>query len=179
MQQLTKSLLEIAKTGTEGSIELNEVRIDEVLLKVTGDVQKISEEYEVELNFGEFPDDEKTFLVFGNSDLLYSSFRNIVENGCKFSPDHHAWVNLEFSNDHVIIQVKNVGNTITDKELGNIFQPFYRSAAASPIKGFGLGLALAKRIISLHKGTITVHSNDRQGTMFDIQLPSVKAFSNK
>jgi Signal transduction histidine kinase len=179
MQQLTKSLLEIAKTGTEGSIELNEVRIDEVLLKVTGDVQKISEAYEVELNFGEFPDDEKTFLVFGNSDLLYSSFRNIVENGCKFSPNHHAWVNLEFRNENVIIQVKNIGNTITGKELENIFQPFYRSAAASPIKGFGLGLALAKRIISLHKGSINVHSNEAEGTVFNIQLPSVKAFSNK
>ena len=42
MQQLTKSLLEITKTGTQGSIELSEVRIDEVLLKVTADVQKNS-----------------------------------------------------------------------------------------------------------------------------------------
>lgn len=179
MQQLTKSLLEIAKTGTGGSIELNEVRIDEVLLKVTADVQKISPDYEVELNFGEFPDDEKTFLVFGNSDLLYSSFRNIVENGCKFSSDHHAQVNLLFEYSEVIVQVKNQGNTITGKELENIFHPFYRSATASPVKGFGLGLALAKRIIGLHKGTITVHSDESQGTIFSINLPSVKIFADK
>jgi signal transduction histidine kinase len=179
MQQLTKSLLEIAKTGTEGSIELNEVRIDEVLLKVTADVQKMSDDYKVELNFGEFPDDEKTFLVFGNSDLLYSSFRNIVENGCKFSAGHHASVNLQFSNEEVIVQVRNQGNVITARELEHIFQPFYRSAAASPIKGFGLGLPLAKRIISLHKGTIKVNSEESLGTVFTINLPSVKAFAKK
>jgi two-component system sensor histidine kinase ArlS len=179
MQQLTKSLLEIAKTGTEGSIELNDVRIDEVLLKVTADVQKMSDDYQVELHFGEFPDDEKTFLVFGNSDLLYSSFRNIVENGCKFSPDHQASVNLQFREENVIVQVRNQGNTITEKELEHIFQPFYRSSAASPIKGFGLGLALAKRIISLHKGTIAVASDEKQGTVFTINLPSVKAFARK
>lgn len=177
MQQLTKSLLEIAKTGTEGGIELNEVRIDEVLLKVTADVQKSIENYKVILQFGEFPDDERAFLVFGSSDLLYSSLRNIIENGCKFSPDHHALVNLEFSNDEAIVEVKNYGSVISEAEAENIFQPFYRSANASPIKGFGLGLPLAKRIINMHKGSINVKSAKETGTIFTIVLPSVKAFA--
>jgi two-component system sensor histidine kinase ArlS len=179
MQHLTKSLLEIAKTGTQGSIELNEVRIDEVLLKVTADVQKISEQYKVILQFGEFPDDEKLFLVFGNIDLLYSSLRNIVENGCKFSHDHTAWVNLLFEKEEVIVQVKNYGDPISAEDTEHIFQPFYRSAQATPIEGFGLGLALAKRIISLHKGTIKVHSARDTGTVFTIMLPSVKAFATR
>jgi two-component system sensor histidine kinase ArlS len=179
MQQLTKSLLEIAKTGTQGSIELTEVRIDEVLLKVTADVQKNSEEYKVILQFGDFPDDERAFLVFGNIDLLYSSLRNIADNGCKFSFDHHVMVNLLFEDDNVIVQFKNYGDTITDEEAEHIFQPFYRSANASPIKGFGLGLPLAKRIINLHKGDIKVHSSRESGTVFTIVLPSLKAFAAK
>jgi signal transduction histidine kinase len=179
MQQLTKSLLEIAKTGTQGSIELSEVRIDEVLLKVTADVQKNSEAYKVILQFGDFPDDEKAFLVFGNVDLLYSSLRNIADNGCKFSFDHHVMVNLLFENDNVIVQFKNYGDTITKEEAEHIFQPFYRSANASPIEGFGLGLPLAKRIINLHKGDITVYSSPETGTVFTIVLPSLKAFAAK
>jgi signal transduction histidine kinase len=170
-------LLEIAKTGTEGGIELSEVRIDEVLLKVTADVQKNSEAYKVILSFGDFPDDEKAFLVFGNGDLLYSSLRNIADNGCKFSFDHHVMINLLFENDNVIIQFKNYGDPITKEDTENIFQPFYRSATASPIKGFGLGLALAKRIINMHKGTIKVNSDSETGTIFTITLPSVKAFA--
>jgi len=179
MQQLTKSLLEIAKTGSQGSIELSEVRIDEVLLKVTADVQKNSEAYKVILQFGDFPDDEKAFLVFGNSDLLYSSLRNIADNGCKFSFDHHVMVNLLFEDDNVIVQFKNHGDIITEEEAKNIFQPFYRSVNASPIEGFGLGLPLAKRIINLHKGDIKVQSSPGTGTVFTIVLPSLKAFAAK
>lgn len=177
MRQLTKSLLEIAKTGSQGTIELHEVRIDEVLFKVMSDVRKISPSYQVELHFGEFPDDEKKFLVFGNNDLLYSSIKNFVENGCKYSPDHLSWVDLSFEDDQVIIQVKNHGNVIAAEEMEHIFQPFYRTNAATHIKGFGLGLALAKRIINIHRGSINVQSDLHKGTIFTIQLPSVKAFS--
>jgi signal transduction histidine kinase len=150
-----------------------------VLLKVTADVQKNSEEYKVILQFGDFPDDEKAFLVFGNIDLLYSSLRNFADNGCKFSFDHHVMINLMFENDNVIVQFQNFGDTITTEEAEHIFQPFYRSARVSPIKGFGLGLPLAKRIISLHKGTINVHSDSETGTVFTVTLPSLKAFAAK
>ena len=179
MQQLTKSLLEIAKTGSHGTIELNDVRIDEVLIKVMGDVQKISPDYKVELHFGDFPEDEKEFMVFGNNDLLYSSIKNFVENGCKYSPDHISWVDLTFINSQVIIRVKNQGDVIAEEEIEHIFQPFYRTnAAAVRTKGFGLGLALAKRIIGLHKGAIHVQSDILSGTIFTIVLPSVKVLTH-
>jgi two-component system, OmpR family, sensor histidine kinase ArlS len=179
MRQLTKSLLEIAKTGSEGTIELKEVRIDEVLIKVMGDVQKISPEYKVQLHFGDFPDNEKDFLVFGNVDLLYSSLRNIAENGCKYSADHLSLIDLQFEQQNVIVQVKNQGTVIALEEQENIFQPFYRISSASSVKGFGLGLALAKRIIALHKGTIQVQSDNMNGTVFTIVLPSIKAFATR
>lgn len=179
MRQLTKSLLEIARTGSEGSIQLSEVRIDEVLFKVVAAVQKISPDYQVEVHFNEFPDDEKSFLVFGNSDLLYSSLQNIVENGCKYSPDHISWLELKFETGYVIVEVRNKGDVIAEEEIKNIFQPFYRATSSPEIKGFGLGLALARRIIHLHKGSIQVQSDITTGTVFTIKLPSVRTFSHQ
>jgi signal transduction histidine kinase len=88
-------------------------------------------------------------------------------------------INLLFENDNVIVQFTNFGDTITAEEAEHIFQPFYRSVNASPIEGFGLGLALAKRIINLHKGSIKVHSSPETGTVFTIILPSLKAFAAK
>ncbi|HRE50907.1 MAG TPA: ATP-binding protein [Flavitalea sp.] len=170
MRQLTKSLLEIAKTGSEGSIELNEVRIDETLFKVMADVKRISPNYKVQLQFSDL--EEFNFLVFGNSDLLYIAVKNIVENGCKFSPDHTSEVSLAYRDGQVIIEVSNNGETIPEGEREQIFQPFYRSASASGIGGFGLGLALAKRIIGLHKGAIFLESGYSSGTTFIIHLPS-------
>ncbi len=174
MGQLTKSLLEIAKTGTQGTIELGEVRIDEVLLKVIGDVKKMNHEYEVALNFGILPEDEKSCMVFGNVDLLYSALKNIIENGCKYSPDRRSIVELSFNEEDIVIKVMNKGDVIAEEEIEQIFQPFFRSANASEVKGFGLGLALAKRIVGLHKGIINVQSDIEHGTSFTITLPSME-----
>lgn len=173
MRQLTRSLLEIAKAGgSQGNIELKELRVDEVLLKVIGDVKKINPEYFVEMHFGHLPDDEKQCMVFGNSDLLYSAFRNIIENGCKYSPDKKSLVDVSFESRDILIKVINQGDVISEQEIEQIFQPFYRGKNTTETKGFGLGLPLAKRIIGLHKGTITVHS-ELDSTFFLILLPSL------
>lgn len=177
MRQLTKSLLEIAKTGSQGGIELNEVRVDEVLLKVTADVKRLNPEYKVELNFGEFPEDEKDFVVFGNSELLYIAIKNIVENGCKYSSDKTSVVDLSFSAHKLYVQVVNQGDVIAAEEIQQIFQPFYRGSGTGSSKGFGLGLALAQRIIALHKGFIRVKSDLDSGTNFTIEMPSIKIFN--
>src|SRR5579872_6518727 len=177
MRQLTKSLLEIAKTGSQGGIELNEVRVDEVLLRVVGDVKKLSATYNVDLHFGEFPDDEKDFVVFGNPDLLYIAIKNIVENGCKYSPDAMSLVDLRFEHHKVYVRVTNRGNVIPLSELPQIFQPFYRGSGTGSSRGFGLGLSLSQRIISLHKGTILVESDEEKGTCFTIELPAIKIFN--
>jgi len=176
MSRLTKSLLEIAKTGYEGGIELNEVRIDEIMFKVVSDVKKLNAAYQVELEFGEFPDDEKSCLAYGNADLLYSALKNITENGCKYSPDKRTSVYLHFHNRQVLIEIRNRGDVIAEEEIENIFHPFYRASTAGETKGFGLGLALSKRIIRLHKGNIEVKSDVVTGTTFTIQLPSLSSY---
>lgn len=176
MRQLTKSLLEIAKADSEGNIELKEIRIDEVLLKITSEIKKINCQYKVDLYFGEFPDDEKDFVIFGNVELLHSAIKNIVENGCKYSPDKTSRVDLSYANHRVHIRVMNKGNVIATEEIQKIFQPFYRGSNAKEYKGFGLGLALAKGIARLHKGFIEVQSDISHGTVFNIDIPSIKTF---
>ena len=176
MRQLTKSLLEIAKTGYEGGIELSEVRIDEIMLKIVADVKKINAAYNVELEFGEFPDDDKSCLTYGNPDLLYSAIKNITENACKYSYDKQAYLYLKFENNYIIAQVKNMGEVISPSEIESIFHPFYRGRTAGDTKGFGLGLALSQRIVTLHKGRVVVESDKTNGTVFTITFPSLNTY---
>lgn len=176
MRQLTKSLLDIAKTGYEGGIELSEVRIDEIMLKIVADVKKINADYNVELEFGEFPDDDKSCLTYGNPDLLYSAIKNITENACKYSFDKKAYLFLKFDNNNIIAQVKNFGEVITPAEMESIFHPFYRGRNAGDIRGFGLGLALSQRIIALHKGRVQVQSDKINGTVFTLTFPSLNTY---
>jgi signal transduction histidine kinase len=176
LQQLTRSLLEIAKTGTHGSIDLNEVRVDEVLVKVASDVKKQNLDYNIQLDFGEFPDDERLLDVFGNADLLYSALKNLVENGCKYSEDKTATVSIAYLNKKIEVKINSKGDVIAEADIKNIFEPFFRTGQALSKPGFGLGLTLAKRIISLHKGIIDVTSDPETGTIFTITLPSVLDF---
>lgn len=176
MRQLTKSLLDIAKTGYEGGIELSEVRVDEIMLKTVADVKKINAAYDVELEFGEFPDDDKSCLTYGNPDLLYSAIKNITENACKYSYDKHAYLSLNFKNKEIIAEVKNAGEVIAPEEIESIFHPFYRGRTAAETKGFGLGLALSQRIIALHKGRVNVQSSKLAGTVFTITFPSLNTY---
>lgn len=171
MLQLTKSLLEIAKTGDHGSIELKEVRVDELLFNVMVDVQKLNGSYNVEINFDSIPEDDSMLLVFGNSELLAIAFKNVIENGCKFSWDHMVNVDLAIAEKEVRVKVSNKGPVIEKTEQERIFNPFYRSNNSRNIAGFGLGLSLAKRIIGLHRGTIQLNSVEETGTVFLISLP--------
>jgi len=172
---LTHSLLDIAKAGSQGSIDLNEVRLDEVLFKAMSDVQKQNEGFKTEIKFDIFPDDEKLFTVFGNANLLYIAFRNIIENGCKYSDNNESIVTVSFEPAAVIVKVANQGDVIAEADIQNIFQPFFRSDSAQQKKGFGLGLTLTKRILVLHKGAVTVSSNNQSGTIFTIELPTILA----
>jgi two-component system, OmpR family, sensor histidine kinase ArlS len=178
LQQLTRSLLDIAKAGTHGSIDLSEVRLDELLLKVASDVQKQHQQYKAQIRFEVFPEDEKMLSVFGNNDLLYIAFKNMVENGCKYSDNQESIIHVSFVGENKITTlVTNKGDVIAESDIQNIFQPFFRSSNVQHKQGFGLGLTLSKRIISLHKGSIEVQSDLSAGTIFTIILPNV--FSNQ
>ena len=176
MQQLTRSLLEIAKAGSQGSIELKEVRVDEVLLKAVSDVKKQNPEYDVKLSFDDYPDEEQLLDVFGNTDLLYSALKNILENGCKYSDDKTAKAAISFPDRQVVIGISSKGDVIAESDIQHIFQPFFRSSGVQQKPGFGLGLTLTRRIISLHRGKIEVSSDPDLGTTFTISLPSMASF---
>lgn len=179
MQLLTHSLLDIAKTGSHGGIDLLEIRLDEVLFKVVTDLRRQRPEYKVELDFDVFPDDENLLSVYGNSNLLYIAIKNIIENGCKYSDNKKALVTVSFNKNEILIKVLNNGDVISEADIQNIFQPFFRASSALQKPGFGLGLTLTKRILSLHKGTIEVESIVESGTTFLISIPNNSPLSKQ
>ena len=74
--------------------------------------------------------------------------------------------------NNLIIKFENRGNTIPQEKLERIFEQFYRldTARSSRSGGAGLGLAIAKEIVELHKGTITASSHD-EIIKFEVMLP--------
>jgi two-component system, OmpR family, sensor histidine kinase ArlS len=172
MNKLTQTLLEFAKaSGDSVGLEIEPVRVDEIILQLPAELAKIESGYAVLLEFNELPEDEDQLLVFGNEELLFSAVKNIVINACKYSHNHSALVKLKGNAKEVTIVIIDDGPGISPQEIGNIFQPFYRGDSVGSVNGFGLGLSLANRIIKLHKGRIDVKSDIMTGTIFTIRLP--------
>jgi two-component system, OmpR family, sensor histidine kinase ArlS len=173
--KLTQTLLEFAQaSGNPGGLEIQPVRIDEVLMALPADVNKLNPDYIVTLNFGNMPSEDHALIVFGNTELLFTAIRNMVVNACKYSDDHKAIVKLDTEDQQFVITIEDKGVGIPEEELKYIFQPFYRVDNTGNASGFGLGLSLAHRIIKLHKGDISVNSRPAQGTLFRIMLPAAK-----
>lgn len=173
MNKLTQTLLEFAKAaGNKGGLEINLVRIDEILMELPSSLQRQNNKFEVSLQFEGLPENENELLVFGNAELLITAIMNIVSNACKYSPDHHAVIGFSIREGYFHVQVSDKGPGIPENELDNIFLPFYRVENSHSVKGFGLGLSLAYQIIKLHKGEITASSQVGRGTVVCVKIPS-------
>lgn len=176
LTKLTQTLLEFAKaSGDPGGLEINLVRIDEVLMNIPAELSRTQPEYTATLAFTDLPEQDDDLLVFGNEALLLTAINNIVSNACKYSPDHHASIHLRTEPGTIWIDIRDAGPGIPEHDLEKIFQPFFRSEDQQSVRGFGLGLSLAHRIIKIHKGEIRVRSELGKGTHFEIRLSSAKS----
>ena len=173
LNKLTQTLLEFARaSGTAAGLEIDLIRIDEILLRLPGEISKTNDLFIVTLEFDQLPEAEEALLVFGNEELLFTAIKNIVSNACKYSEDHHATIRLSVQGGEIRVRIEDRGRGISEEEWENIFQPIYRTEEGHSIPGFGLGLSLARRIIQLHKGWIDIDSVVGKGSAFYVRLPT-------
>lgn len=100
-------------------------------------------------------------------------FDNLLRNAVIYSfNDTEILINVEVQEKDAMIIFQNHGNTIPEEKLERIFEQFYRLdvARSTSSGGAGLGLAIAKQIIELHKGTILAESEDEK-IIFTVTLP--------
>ncbi len=95
--------------------------------------------------------------IEANEELLKQVWINLIDNAIKFSPDGGA-VALDVQNDGELITVKitNSGEEIPPERREKIFHKFYQSDESHATSGNGIGLAIVKRIVELHRGDVTV-----------------------
>jgi signal transduction histidine kinase len=174
LAKLSNSLLDFAKASYDPlEIAFKSVRIDEVLLDARQQVQKSNADYKVTIHFENDFENDNQILVNGNEYLLKVAFANLLENGCKFSQNHQSQVSISFVGNKIILHFSDNGIGILSEDLEHIFTPFYRGTNKVYADGNGIGLSLTKKIILLHKGTISVSSKKDLGSTFSVTIPHV------
>jgi signal transduction histidine kinase len=128
---------------------------------------------------------EKQFTVLANTSSVEELLAILLDNALKYSPEgSKVTVNQLRKKDMAGFEVINSGEGISAEVLPHIFDRFYRadtSRTGGSKKGYGLGLALAKKIVELNKGELSVSSAPGQLTTFKVLLPifSIDKAKNK
>jgi signal transduction histidine kinase len=123
------------------------------------------------VNYSTFNTNGDLFIIPANRPLLLNAFTNIIDNAIKFSPDNQvAELSLDATDTKVEFSVKDYGIGIPENEIGNIFSPFYRSKDAVSFKGYGIGLSLVERILTILKGEIQITSVYGSGTIVAVSF---------
>lgn len=169
LKLLTDSLLNLAKTDNT-PLKLTSIDISSV---VSDALNKV---LDTALEKGITVDDKVPKLnIKGDKDCLCRALVIILDNAIKYSPNEST-INITTQKDtkYVWLSVKDEGIGIKAVHLPHIFERFYRadsSRSKHRVEGFGIGLALAKKIVEQHNGEIIAASTPGKGSTFTIKLP--------
>ncbi|WMJ73711.1 ATP-binding protein [Cytophagaceae bacterium ABcell3] len=169
---ITESLLNYAKASFDVSkITFKKERIDELIQLSIELLEKAYAGRKITLNLSK-DIGERALYVKANAQLMVIVFKNILENALKFS-GHTEKVILDILRDgqRLCISIKDSGVGISSEDLEKVFVTFFRSSEVRNIDGHGIGLALAKKILELHQGSIDIKSKLGHGTEVLITIP--------
>lgn len=169
LKNLSDSLLELAKEN-KLKISFEKIKVAEIVGEAIKKVGVNSKNKKIKIVSA-----VNGTIIKGNKDKLSELLVILLDNAIKYSPKNsQIKVSARKGKKQVIIKVSDQGQGISEKDLPHIFERFYRADSArthQSVGGYGLGLAIAKKIVEEHKGRISVTSIENKGSEFKIILP--------
>ncbi len=175
LQTLIDELLELAayKTGLREVLAPQPVNVNAVLGNVVERYAVPSAEKHLTLNLN-LDAGAPPLMVAATEEELDRVFTNLVSNAVKYTPEGgEVTVRLQLVMGRAQIEVTDSGIGISEEALSHLFEEFYRApnARAAVKEGTGLGLVVAKDIVTRYGGSLQVQSQAGQGTTFTVTLP--------
>lgn len=168
LTELINSLLILSKIDNK-THENNEVhRMDEILFSAIENLNKSYPEFLILFEIEESENLDTVLEIKGNRNLLEIALSNVLKNACVYSDNKQAKVLINAKDDDLVISISNTGNTLNEIEQKNLFQPFMRGENSKGTSGFGLGLRIVQRILTLHNATITYSVPDINTNLFQL-----------
>lgn len=169
LSNLTESLLKLTQTGYDGTKQVQDItRIDELLLDVKCDLDRLYPNNRISIKLNDMPEDESLLMLPCNRPLLELAVGNIISNGVKYSDNEEVFVSLNANNKNIKIVITDIGIGIPPEDIPYLYEPFFRGKKASRYTGYGLGLPLAMKIIRMHGGELIIQSEPDKGTVVNI-----------
>jgi len=168
LEALTNNLLTLASLEENGrKLSFQKVNIKKIITSAYRKILPLALEKKIKIKV-----ESRGGEIFGDEESLEKMVLIFLDNAVKYTPQGgKVWLKSRQEKGKIVLEIKDTGIGISKTDLPHIFERFYRADKARVKGGFGLGLALAKRIIELHHGSVKVASQVGKGTTFIIKLP--------
>jgi signal transduction histidine kinase len=173
MSKLIGDLIDFTRTHLGSGIPIKPKRMNlaEVCMNVVEELRTSHPERIID--FSTFARED----VFADDDRLAQVLSNLIGNALQYGARHEPiGVSISSTEQEVSVAVNNKGPVIPAAKLGSVFDPLVRLAATENLDdvretSLGIGMFIAREIVSAHNGSIAVESNEREGTTFRITVP--------
>jgi light-regulated signal transduction histidine kinase (bacteriophytochrome) len=167
MQELLDALLRYSRIETQGR-DLVPLKLEDIVQTVTTDLEVSIRKIGAHVEIGPLP------IITGDPYQWRQLFQNLIANAVKY---HRAEVDTvvkvygeEYSGTaHIFVEDNGIG--FDEQYLDKVFQAFQRLHGRNEYPGTGIGLAICRRIVERHGGTITAKSTPGKGSTFIVTLP--------
>jgi len=166
LDELITTIMNFTRANT-GGIVLDRTIFDikTVLQHIARQHERLSGEKRCELHIAALPDE-----INGDAVLIEQALGIVIANAMRYSTEKIV-VEGHLCGGAISIVVKDAGIGISRDDLPFVSQPFFRGTNARHLPGTGLGLSLARHILSLHGGELRIDSEERNGTTVRVTLP--------
>ena len=166
LNEIINSLMDLMQMDL-AHYELQSVRMDELLWEIVDELD--NDKVKIDYNI---PNDRLKCTIMGNRRLLFIGINNVIKNAVKFSDGKEVFCELFCNETGINIKIRDQGIGMTQKDILNIFQPFFRASNALNYAGHGIGLSLTQNVLKYHNGIIIVNSIVDTGTEFHLIFPN-------
>jgi PAS domain S-box-containing protein len=176
LTHLVDDLLDVSRTVT-GRIQLRREQIaaKDIVERAVETVRPLIDERKHELTVSLPPD---SICLYADAARMEQVVTNLLTNAAKYTNEGgHIWLSVQQEGDKAVLRVRDTGLGISPAFLPHVFDLFTQAERTSDRLqgGLGIGLALVKRLVEMHEGTIGVSSALGQGSEFVVSLPAILA----
>jgi signal transduction histidine kinase len=170
--EIINALLEITRAESAADVLMERVRIDELLFDISEELGLLCPDYVFSFDYDDaVTADEERMVITGNRRLLHSALMNLMLNAVMYSCDLQAAIRLTATDQRLSLSFQNRGDIISPDEQRFLFQHFFRGGNSKGKRGFGLGLVLIHKVISLHGGEVSYTAVGEHTNVFEVRLP--------
>ncbi len=170
LSDMVSDLLNISMIESgKGTLKISRIDFNEIVESVMRVIEKAVSNKNINLVTEIAP---SITDYYGDRGKLRQLLINLLDNAVKYSnPGCYINLRVRSSDEYVILEVSDTGWGIPESDMARLSEHFYRGVHGEKTKGTGLGLALCKEIVKIHRGSIDIKSRLNHGTSVTVTLP--------